>query len=570
MHRIPLALALLALCAVGAHAQSVRGSVSDVESGAPIVGAMVVLLETDGGYVDRYLTDDRGRYALRAVHPGRYQLRVDRIGYASITTDLFDVPVDGTVRDVRVPIQPILLRGIDVSGEKRCEVRPEEGAVTARVWEEARKALSAAAWTQATGVYRYTVLQYVREFDRDGEDVLSESRSFASGSSEAPFEAHPAEELAKGGFVQEEGDLGTVYYAPDAEAFLSDYFLDTHCLGLAQGRDGLVGLAFEPIEGRDLPEIEGVLWIEEETAQLSRLEFSYVNLPRSREIGDAGGEVHFTRLPNGTWIVSDWWIKMPLLERARRGRVRRTGYRAEGGLAWRVSDRDGAIVLEAATASISGSVQDSIVLGPPPDPVRVEVEGLGEQVVTNDDGTFLLPGLPPGLYRLRVRQPALDTLRVAAPPVEVRSEIGQVVHATLQVPTLAGALRSQCNEGPAPTNTAPLFGRVTLEGAPVDGAAVEARWVSDENFAVSGLAVPAGPAGEPWVPWAIRTEGEFTIVKTGTDGRGIFLLCDLPYGSRIRVDVTLPDGRSASRRPDVPVGADVVVVNVTFEEGESR
>ena len=270
-------------------AQVVRGVVSEEGSGTPLAGAMVVLFDADGDRVDRVLTDASGGFSTEADRPGRYYVRVDRIGYASLTTDPFDVPVAGTFQRIAVPIHPIRLRGLDVAGTRRCEVRPEEGRGTARVWEEARKALQAAAWTQSTGVYRYTLLHFVRDLDRSGDEVLEERQSFKRGSSKAPFVSLPGSELVARGFVQEEPDSGTIYYAPDAEAFLSDAFLDTHCMGARRGDAGSIGLVFEPVEGRTLPDIEGVLWLDEETAQLDRLEFSYVNVSRSREIGEPDG-----------------------------------------------------------------------------------------------------------------------------------------------------------------------------------------------------------------------------------------------------------------------------------------
>ena len=80
-------------------------------------------------------------------------------------------------------------------------------------------------------------------------------------------------------------------------ALLSDAFLDTHCLSVRDGGDGRIGLMFEPVPDRWVPEIVGVLWLDAETAELDWLEFGYVNLLRTREIGEPGGEVSFARLP---------------------------------------------------------------------------------------------------------------------------------------------------------------------------------------------------------------------------------------------------------------------------------
>ena len=265
-----------------AAAQTVRGVVAEDGTGTRLAGAMVVLFDFDGEAVDRVLSDAGGGFTMRADHPGRYHVRVDRIGYASLTTDPFDVPVRGTFRRIDVPIRPIRVRGLDVSGSRRCEVRPEEGRVTARVWEEARKALEAAAWTQSTGIYRYTLRHFVRDLDRSGERILDENRAFKRGSTNAPFVSVPVEGLIADGFVQEDVESGTIYHAPDAEAFLSDAFIDTHCMGVRRGEAGSIGLVFEPVEGRTLPDIEGVL--------LSKFRGMHPSLARrrNRRTGPAG------------------------------------------------------------------------------------------------------------------------------------------------------------------------------------------------------------------------------------------------------------------------------------------
>lgn len=551
-------------------AQVVRGAVSEAGSGTPLAGAMVVLFDADGDRVDRVLTDASGGFSTEADRPGRYYVRVDRIGYASLTTDPFDVPVAGTFQRIAVPIRPIRLRGLDVAGTRRCEVRPEEGRVTARVWEEARKALQAAAWTQSTGVYRYTLLHFVRDLDRSGDEVLEERQSFKRGSSKAPFVSLPGSELVARGFVQEEPDSGTIYYAPDAEAFLSDAFLDTHCMGARRGDAGSIGLVFEPVEGRTLPDIEGVLWLDEETAQLDRLEFSYVNVSRSREIGEPGGQVTFTRLPDGTWIVREWWIRMPMMETVGRRRLRRRGYREQGGVAWRVANRAGEIVLESSTATITGSVQDSISTGPASS-ATVRVLGTGEEVGIGTDGSFLLPGLTSGLHRLVVRHELLDTLGLPAPVHQVASVLGEMVHVSLRVPTLEDALLEVCGGAPRPPRTAPLFGRVIdVSGRPQAGRVVRVAWLDTGAFEPQLLAIPPGPQGEPAGEWRVASEGDLATLKALTDQRGSFMLCDVPFGSRVRLDVAMADGVSVSRRPLVRPGIAVAVVVVTIAEGAPR
>jgi len=567
---IVIGLTYLCLVTSEAAAQVVRGVVTEEGIGTRLAGAMVILMDVDGTPVDRVLTDASGQFIADVDHPGRYQIRIDRIGYASLTTSPFDVPVSGTFQSIDVPIEPVRLRGLDVEGSRRCEVRPEEGRVTARVWAEAKKALEAAAWTQSSGLYRYTLLHYVRDRDRNGQEIVEEKRRFMKGSTQAPFVSLPAEELAELGYIRQEPDSGTAYHAPDAEALLSDSFLDTHCLGVTRGDEGTIGLRFEPIEGRVLPDIKGVLWLDEETARLERLDFDYVNLRRSREIGKPGGQVVFGGLPDGTWIVREWWIRMPLLAVDLRRGIRRVGYRDEGGLAWRISNQKGEIVLEATTATISGVVADSIKLDGVQG-VDVEVSATGERYRTRADGSFLVPGLPEGLHTLRVRHPLLDTLGVAAPAVQVEAALGEIVHAWLQVPGLGEALAAACGGDPRPDRTAVLLGRlIGPDGRPAGGARARLSWITGAGFVPQMLAVPLGPDGEQPLEWILRAEAGRTVLQTVTDGRGIFVLCDVPSGSRLRVDAWLEGGDRKSRRAFVPRSGDVAVVTIQFEEGGER
>jgi len=360
-----LSLLALALGAGPARAQIVRGQVVEDVTNTPVEGAMVVVVDVGGHVVRRVLTNATGGFIVQVEAPGEYLLRVDRIGYESLTTGRFDVPPEGSFQRIAVPIQPIKLEGLDIEGSRRCRLRNEQGEATARVWEEARKALEAAAWTLSSGVYRYTLLRFERTLEPTLRTVRTERRRFARSTGQAPYVSAPASELVAQGFVRQNPDRTLTYYAPDAAAFLSNEFLDTHCMALESVRDGLVGLAFQPVRGRRMSDIRGTLWIEAATATLRKLEFTYVNLPPGQDMANAGGEVTFGRLPNGTWIVREWSIRMPhVTTTPDRQRVAVTSYEVQGGVVWRVTDQDGRTIVEAETASVSGTVLDSLGSGP--------------------------------------------------------------------------------------------------------------------------------------------------------------------------------------------------------------
>ncbi|HZD06306.1 MAG TPA: carboxypeptidase-like regulatory domain-containing protein, partial [Longimicrobiales bacterium] len=196
--------------------QQVRGTVLDADSREPVAGAMVVLLDADERPVGRVLTSADGSYQVAVPAPGRHRLRLDRIGYASTLGPLFDVAAGETVeRDVVARVRPVELRGLEAEGARRCQVRPAEGLATARVWEEARKALAAAQWTAERELYRFSWERYVRDVAPDGERILSEERTSHRRFTSQPFEAADTRLLAREGFVRRDGDE-VVYYAPDA------------------------------------------------------------------------------------------------------------------------------------------------------------------------------------------------------------------------------------------------------------------------------------------------------------------------------------------------------------------
>ena len=567
-----LILFLTALLPLRAAAQPITGMVIEDGVGTPIAGAMVILFDSTGTQVDRVLTNAAGRFLVRASDPGSHYITVERIGYANWTTDPFEPEVGGQLLTIEVPVEAIPLEGLDVSGSRRCEVRPEEGQATARVWEEVRKALSAEEYTRQASLYRYTLFRYNRILDRDARETIEEDTTIAENLP-AAFRSFPIEYLVARGFVQPTADTTTVYFAPDAGALISDAFLDTHCFGLREGEEGKIGLLFRPLPDRWVPEIGGVLWVDAATSELERLEFLYVNLIQSREVGEPGGEVAFTRLPDGAWIVREWRIRMPHLEAARRGRVRRTGYGEEGGVTWAITDARGRTILHAESASISGVVTDSAGTGPPQEPVVVELVGTGKRAITEVDGSFLLTGLSAVRHVLRVQRPLLSNWGMASPnEVVAEGRLGEVAHVRLRAPSVADALVASCGGAPRPEGTVAFMGRMTTaDGAPMADMTVRLQWPRASGYVPASVAAPVGTKGTRERAWEIDRDGAFATAATTTDWRGLFLLCDLPGGSRLRVSVSGPTGDDPvfSETLFVPPGAPAVVEHL-IPAGSSR
>ena len=311
--------AALAALSTGAGAQVVRGVVVEGGSGRGLPGVVVVLLDSAGKRLAGVLVGDDGRYAIRAMTPGRYAVRAERIGYRADAPTTVTLGTGQTV-DLRLETQPIpvVLGAVRVTGKSPCVASAVDGSEVSAVWDETRKALFATDLTQRQELFSARVSRFERTLDARSGKVTKYQTKETSAVTRSPFDQRSAARLSAYGYVrQSAGEF--VYYAPDAAVLLSDEFLADHCFKLREGegkRAGLIGLAFEPVQGRDKPDIAGTLWIDQKSAELRDLDFAYrqlQDLPRTSTSEDFGGHLEFQRMPTGAWIVERWVIRMPLL-----------------------------------------------------------------------------------------------------------------------------------------------------------------------------------------------------------------------------------------------------------------
>ena len=536
-------------------AQAITGTLVESETGAPVEGASVVLLNRSGDPIDWRLTDADGRFDFQMERGGTYLLRAERIGHASVLSD--PIPVDRgvtAVYELEAPVEAIMLAGIDVRTSRRCEVRPGQGAATATVWDEARKALEATSRTNGLGRYRYVIRRYERELDARGRRVLSEQSEIQRATMSSPFRAVNVETLLERGFIRPDGE-GSIYFAPDADILLSDPFLDTHCMSLTRGRgeaEGLLGLSFEPTEDRGVPDISGVLWLDPEDGKLQWLDYRYefLDVPDSDRLG---GMVRFDGLPNGTWIVREWYIRMPLLEatrrQGRRTRVRLVGLREEGGLVLSVNNTQGDLVLDSSAGIIEGVVVES----PGSDPVEDVVVLLDDntRATTDEDGRFRFTGLAEGYYGVRVSNPALDAFGLSAEPVFFEVSPGEVTSARLRFASVDTVMTEKCSASDFAIYDGILAGfALTERGAPRPGARISLEWEEVERrFGSIGvvyreLTTPVLPDDGFFVMCGVPRDRsvDITVEWNGTESRPERFV--LSGGQRVsRRDITIRGGR---------------------------
>jgi hypothetical protein len=525
---VPAALAatLLLLLPPDVSAQTVLVRVTEAESAAPITGAFVVLMAEGDRIVDRGLTDRAGRHLFSPSGTGPWRIRAEMIGRETRTGNAFTLrPGESSQVLLALPVHAVPLEGIRVEADERCRLRPDEASEVARVWEEARKALTVQSWAEREGLHRLVLSNWERDLDRTARRVEREERRRSEAVGRAAFATLPAAELAERGFVRPVQGGGHDYFAPDANVLLSDPFLDTHCLRLTRSpeRPGSIGLAFEPAGGHDVPDVAGTLWLDEATARLSFLEYRYTWAPYPEARGVAGGRVEFDVAPDGAWIVDRWWIRAPILGRdpamARAGDsgIRVVGIRETGGEVTEVRSAAGATVVKAERGTLRGVVWDS-TRAIPLAGARVALSGVGFETATDDRGRFVLDEVPPGVFTAVFDHPRLDSLGVQVTGREVEVVAGHTAEVRLAVPSTASLSLARCRVEEGETGGAVLSGTVrdATTGEPVPGATVRVEWQEVE-------------ATEP----VVRASDRWFEVRTDEEGR--YTACGVPLDEAVRV-----------------------------------
>jgi hypothetical protein len=520
----------LPLIATKLDAQMVTGEVVSAEDGAPIRGAFVVLLNAEGRRQAAYITDREGRYALRAAAAGDYMLRVEQIGFETVTSPVLRLGSGTTSYTFVVPTRAVVLPGITVETDNRGCARRRDGPQVQSLWEEVRKALDVTAFTQQSDGVRYTVVEQLRETAGNGRLLLREERTARVIAGAHPYRtgAGPAE-LVSAGFARRDGD-DFVLLGPDAFVLLADEFLEGYCFRIEAGAaPGEIGLAFEPVRRRSTTDVRGVLWVDRNSSELRRLSYSYTGLPGHLARHDAGGDIHFTRLPNGTWIVSQWWIRTPLLLRQATSRTTwQYGTREEGGTVVTARQGDEALYDVTGTAVVEGRVHDRVHdaagVG-----MLVFLSGTPFAAVADEDGWFRLDGVPAGRYAMALASEWLLDARVPVRLDSVMVTAGGTLRHDVATPSFAEAMRALCPG--------------------MSAGSAQLRYT-----AVYGVVLDAA-TGAPMADVAVRADfrARNVTVRTGSDGR--YAICWLPQETDIAIRVTTRGRQTPQRiiRSDSPL-----------------
>jgi hypothetical protein len=543
--------AVLLAASLGAHAlraQTIRGSVVLPDSTTPLRAAIVQALDGRGTEVGRALTGASGGYVLRLPSAQRVHLRILRIGYRPTEGPAIDVGPDTTDAPRLVfAAQAVVLSSVNVRDRQTCRVNADTGLAVSRVWDEARKAMLSAQLSSDDAPLVAEWVEYERMLDPAGRLVRAQRVRVLRHPTTHAFTSQAPLELVKNGYVVPEGTV-TQYYAPDVDVLLSESFAATHCFRLVPappGQPHLIGIGVEPSRDRaDARDIAGTLWLDRGTAELRTLEFQYTNLPELAAAAGAGGRVEFLRLDDGNWLVSRWYVRMPVAgprDVSAAGAARQVllsasklelrGVQLSGGEVNRVTRHD-SVVYRAAGPHLMVQVlaRDTLMHAAG---ARLSLEGTDYEAFADTAGRIRLEPVLAGRYRARVSTPLMDSLGIApiAREIEARSDGGAD---TLLLPPARDVLRAACPIDSMRNGEAMLRGRVRDERArEISGAAVTATWQDNFNF--------VGARDGQRLAHAERT------VDVLTDARGQWRLCGIPRERVIVVRVAADSGSDVRR-----------------------
>lgn len=526
-------LAVCALAAVMAaapaslHAQHVRVVLTSVGTANPVPGA-IVSLERDGSElrISPTLSDDDGSALLGAPSEGSYRVRVDRVGAATWRSPVLRLARADTLDyHAAIDLQSTMLQALVVEGRSSCGSRSDQDGVM-QVWEEARKGVLASTLNLAQGTPALRVRRFQRLLNPRGA-VESESADSVVAATVRPFATvRSATELSLMGYVVDDPP-GETFLAPDSEVLLSEEFVSDHCLSLVTDRrePGVVGVAFEPVKGRKLPDIAGTFWLDVDTGEPRSLTFQYVNVDRMSRAARSGGALSFMRLPTGNWTVNEWVVRTP-----RRGITRSfvagsfvevdtlLGAREEGAGVLDVVARPASQVGadDDRRRELVGTLFDSLAGRPLPG-VRLRLLGTEAYAVTDSLGRYTLPVPGRGEYTLQLDHARLSVLRVPTSH-EVAMDSGAVQRFDMAIPPQPRLRRSLCpapaSDG-APGGAAILVGRTVsaADGRPMAHAALRLSYVRKTLEATKA---------------SVAVHSEPVWLQGVSDAEGFFLFCDAP------------------------------------------
>lgn len=501
------------------NAQTVEGQIQNAPG-----RLLVVLLDADDRVQVRGVTDPGGIFQMPAPGAGRYRVRVDRVGFESTVSEAFEASPGGRVTvSVSTPTTATDLVGLPSPPVGVCRnpgVAPDR---LAAAWAEAEKALRLLQWTEDGGEMLFDALVYSREMEGDGRTVSrAEPAVLREGVRRVTQPADPYDLLERG-FIREAEDGGYQYFGVTPEVLLAEAFLETHCFRIQEGGEALVGLAFEPLNRRSesRPDVAGVLWLHAISGRLVLLEFGYRNVDPTLVPAGASGQTTFTELPDGSWVIPETWLRMPLVQLYENTQTGEETWQLQGLLENRVRllrAREGSDVwaITPETGGIEGMVMTAT--GESVSGAAVSLVGTPERTTSDMDGRYRFEDLLEGTYRVAVEHPYFDNLPLGPPVTPVAVAAGRMGSAVMAPPSPEEAAGQLCSATGLQAS-AIITGQITdsISGEPLVGIPIAIRF-----------------------PDPRRDGTPYHEARTTTGAGGYYLYCDAPEAQMIRLRPQLP------------------------------
>jgi hypothetical protein len=160
---------LLATLGGSAVAQIVRGAVRDSDSGEPVAGAAVLLLDSAGATLSRTTTDEQGDYRVVLASHAR-TVRVTRIGFQPRVLRLPGVIDSAAPFDIAIERTHVTFASVHVGESTLCPRRDDSAAASA-LWGRARADLLATVVAQQENLASVLRYSFVRTLDGNADRI---------------------------------------------------------------------------------------------------------------------------------------------------------------------------------------------------------------------------------------------------------------------------------------------------------------------------------------------------------------------------------------------------------------
>lgn len=533
--------------AQGAVATTVSGRLLQRDGSTPLAHAIVELGGANGEVI-RTLSAPDGAFRVAIPVRGPYTLRVLRVGFLPFSGPSVDAQGRAVLLAPLIVSSPQVLLTTTTNASRSCAVDRDVGLAVATAWEEARKAMLTttlldreAQQDSLEGEW----MTYDRMLDAGGRHVRSQRVAVRTHFTQRVFRSAPVDSILRHGFVGNTDD-GIAYHLPDAEVLLSPLFTAMHCFDLdLSAPPHEVQVRFTPAPAASLRyDVTGTAVLDQSSGQLKAIRFRYTGLPDTPAPLAGGGDVQFTVLRDGRWVVSSWMAQLPLHRAAARtaapgtratrsGRTAAvvTGLHQTGGsvrLLRRASDTLLLVPLPALRVQLTGT-QPSLFAGI----ARVMLDSTTLEATVDSTGYAVLAPLPAGTYTLRVAVPLRDSLgaprltRTVTVHEPTRAPPAQLaVVDSVRVPDDVSTVRDLCPSVDSTAGSALLRGWLQLE----DGrAAARLRVVLDY---LRPDARRLASTGE--VRWHPERR------ESTSDESGRFAFCGVPRNTDLRLEASAP------------------------------